>query len=440
MDYQCEPVRRVGGTLQVPGDKSISHRAVMLAAMAEGSSHISGFLAGEDCLATLRAFEAMGVQSERDGNTAMRIHGVGRDGLRGAGKALDVGNSGTSMRLLAGLLSAQSFESELIGDASLMRRPMRRVTEPLRSMGANISSSDTGTAPILIRPAARLRGIDYTAPVASAQVKSALLLAGLYAEGSTTIREPHASRDHSERMLRAFGVTLDAHPGFAAVVGGQTLHACDIEIPADISSAAFFLAAAAMTPGAELDLLRVGLNPTRTGIIDILRLMGADLEICNAASVGGEPVGDIRVRGRKLHGAEIGGAVVANAIDEFPAIFVAAACADGETIIRDAAELRVKESDRIQTMVDALRALGVSAVAQPDGARILGGRMRGGVVESHGDHRIAMSMSMASLRAEQPIRIRDCANVQTSFPGFIEAARSVGLNISGIATSSETAE
>jgi len=334
------------------------------------------------------------------------------------------------MRLLTGLLCAQPFPIKLTGDASLTRRPMRRVTEPLTSMGADIATSESGTAPIRLQPpASSLHGIRYESPVASAQVKSALLLAGLYAEGRTELIEPEASRDHSERMLRAFGVELEAKPGFAALEGGQDLTAVDIEIPADISSAAFFLVGAAITPGAEVTLQSVGLNPTRTGIIDILQALNADIRIDNERTLGGEPVGDIHVRGGGLRATTISGSVVARAIDEMPAVFVAAACATGETIIRDAAELRVKESDRIQSMVDALRALGISAVAEPDGARILGGRIHGGVVDACDDHRVAMSMAIASLRAEQPIRIRHCDNVTTSFPDFVEMATSVGLNL-----------
>jgi len=430
MDFLCQPSRAMRGCLRVPGDKSISHRAVMLASIANGTSHISGFLPGEDCLATLRAFAGMGVAVERVSDTELRITGAGRYGLKPHDGSIDLGNSGTSMRLLTGLLCAQPFPITLTGDASLTRRPMRRVTEPLTSMGADIATSESGTAPIRLQPpASSLHGIRYESPVASAQVKSALLLAGLYAEGRTELIEPEASRDHSERMLRAFGVELEAKPGFAALEGGQDLTAVDIEIPADISSAAFFLVGAAITPGAEVTLQCVGLNPTRTGIIDILHALNADIRIDNERTLGGEPVGDIHVRGGGLRATTISGSVVARAIDEMPAVFVAAACATGETIIRDAAELRVKESDRIQSMVDALRALGISAVAEPDGARILGGRIHGGVVDACDDHRVAMSMAIASLRAEQPIRIRHCDNVTTSFPDFVEAATSVGLNL-----------
>lgn len=430
MDFLCQPSRTLRGGLRVPGDKSISHRAVMLASIANGTSRITGFLPGEDCLATLRAFAGMGVAVERVSDTELRIAGVGRYGLKAPKGPIDLGNSGTSMRLLAGLLCAQVFPITLTGDASLTRRPMRRVTDPLTSMGANITTSDSGTAPLLLQPpASGLHGIRYESPVASAQVKSALLLAGLYADGRTELVEPEASRDHSERMLRAFGVELEASPGFAALEGGQDLSAVDIEIPSDISSAAFFMVGAAITPGAEITLESVGLNPTRTGIIDILQALKADIRIDNERTLGGEPVGDVHVRGGVLQATTISGSVVARAIDEMPAVFVAAACASGETVIRDAAELRVKESDRIKSMVDALRALGVSAIAEADGARILGGRMHGGVVDACDDHRVAMSMAIASLRAEQPIRIRHCDNVTTSFPGFVQMATSVGLDL-----------
>lgn len=430
MDFLCQPSRTLRGCLRVPGDKSISHRAVMLASIANGTSHISGFLPGEDCLATLRTFAGMGVAVERLSDTELRITGAGRFGLKPHDGPIDLGNSGTSMRLLTGLLSAQPFPITLTGDASLTRRPMRRVTDPLKRMGANITTSDNGTAPIHLQPpTSGLHGIRYESPVASAQIKSALLLAGLYAEGRTELVEPEASRDHSERMLRAFGVEVEATPGFAALEGGQDLTAVDVEIPSDISSAAFFMVGAAITPGADLTLQCVGLNPTRTGIIDILQALNADIRIDNERTLGGEPVGDVHVRGGGLRATTISGSVVGRAIDEMPAVFVAAACATGETVIRDAAELRVKESDRIQSMVNALRALGISAVAEPDGARILGGRIHGGVVDACDDHRVAMSMAIASLRAEQPIRIRHCDNVTTSFPGFVETASSVGLQL-----------
>jgi 3-phosphoshikimate 1-carboxyvinyltransferase len=431
MQFLCEPSDSLQGEVRVPGDKSISHRAVMFAAIAEGTSHIEGFLEGEDCLATLRAFKAMGAEVLHEAGTGrVRVTGVGKLGLRAPEAPLDVGNSGTSMRLMSGILAAQAFSSTLTGDASLQRRPMRRVVDPLRTMGAHIDTTDAGTAPLRIHAVADgLRGISYTSPIASAQVKSALLLAGLYAQGTTEVREPEASRDHTERMLSAFGVEIEAEPGRAMLRGEQQLRATDVAVPADISSAAFFMVGAAITPDADILLRDVGINPTRVGIVEILRRMGADIEMSTPRLVGGEPVADIRVKGGRLQGIHIDRELVAPAIDEFPAIFVAAACARGETVVSGAEELRVKESDRIQTMAQGLRALGISVVTMPDGARILGGRLSGGTIDAHGDHRIAMSFAMASLRAEQPILIRDCANVNTSFPGFAQLAGAAGLRI-----------
>lgn len=416
------------GTVRVPGDKSISHRSVMLGSLAEGVTDVTGFLDGEDCLCTMKAFQAMGVRIERLSDTSLRVHGVGLHGLKAPTQALDVGNSGTSMRLMSGLLAAQPFETTLIGDASLSKRPMRRVTDPLAKMGARIESND-GKAPLHIYPVASLQAIEHVSKVASAQVKSCILLAGLYAQGRTEVREPETSRDHTERMLQAFGVKVETAPGLAAVVGGQKLVGTAIPVPADISSAAFFLMAAAIVPGSDVLLTDVGINPTRTGVIDILGAMGANIEIQNPRTFGGEPVADLRVRGQGLRGIHVDPALVASAIDEFPALFVAAACAEGETVVTGAEELRVKESDRIATMVDGLVALGIEAVATPDGARIQGGQLRGGTIDSHGDHRVAMSFAMGALRANAPIQILDCANVNTSFPGFARLASQVGSGI-----------
>ncbi|MBV8063810.1 MAG: 3-phosphoshikimate 1-carboxyvinyltransferase [Nevskia sp.] len=428
--FIVQPGGTLSGAVRVPGDKSISHRAVMLASLAEGQSEVRGFLTGEDCLCTMNAFRAMGVTIEQPEATRLRVHGVGLQGLRQPAQVLDLGNSGTSMRLMSGLLAAQKFSTTLVGDESLSRRPMRRIVEPLRQMGALIDTTPNNTAPLHIQPAPQgLKAIAYASPVASAQVKSGILLAGLYADGRTEVTEPEASRDHTERMLRAFGVEVEAETGRAALRGGQKLRAADIDVPADISSATFFMLGAAIMPGAELLLRDVGINPTRTGVIEILRRMGAEIELCNPRQFCGEPVADLRVRGRPLRGIAVDQALVAAAIDEFPAVFSAAACASGETVVSGAAELRVKETDRIQAMCDGLRALGVSAVGLPDGARICGGRLQGGVVDSRGDHRVAMSFAIAALRAEQPIRILDCANVNTSFPGFLELARLAGLGI-----------
>ncbi len=416
------------GTLRVPGDKSISHRSVMLGSLAEGVTDVTGFLDGEDCLCTMKAFQAMGVRIERLGDTRLRVHGVGLRGLKAVGGALDLGNSGTSMRLMSGLMAAQNFGTVMVGDASLSRRPMRRVIEPLTRMGAHIDSND-GKAPLHLHPVDRLCGIEHVSAVASAQVKSCVLLAGLYAQGDTTVIEPEASRDHTERMLQAFGVRLQVAPGRVRIHDGQVLHGTAIPVPADISSAAFFMLAAALVPGSDLILQDVGINPTRTGVIDILRAMGASIEMSDERTFGGEPVADLRVRGQGLRGVAVDPTLVASAIDEFPAVFVAAACAEGETLVTGAEELRVKESDRIQSMVDGLVALGIEAVATPDGARIRGGQFRSGQIDSHGDHRVAMSFAMGALRAKGDIRIADVANVSTSFPGFARLATQAGLRI-----------
>ncbi len=429
VDWTVAPGGKPSGVVRVPGDKSISHRSIMLGALAEGVTEVSGFLDGADCLSTMHAFEAMGVHIERLSETGLRVHGAGLQGLRPPSQPLDLGNSGTSMRLISGLMAAQAFPSTLTGDASLSRRPMQRVIEPLSRMGARIEAID-GRAPLRIHPVSRLRAIDHVSSVASAQVKSCILLAGLYAQGRTEVREPETSRDHTERMLRAFGVNVETGPGVAALNGGQRLIGTRIPVPADISSAAFFLLAAAIVPGSELLLQDVGINPTRTGVVDILRQMGAVIEMLNPRTFGGEPVCDLRVRGQALRGIRIEPGQVASAIDEFPAIFIAAACAQGETRVTGAEELRVKESDRIAAMVDGLCRLGIEALATPDGAIIQGGRIGGAEIDSHGDHRIAMAFAMAGLRATAPIRILDCANVGTSFPGFGRTAvRAVGLGL-----------
>ncbi len=418
------------GRLRVPGDKSVSHRAVMLASLAEGVTQVEGFLEGEDSLATLAAFRAMGVGIEGPRAGRLRIEGVGLHGLSAPEGTLDLGNSGTSMRLLAGLLAGQRFAVELTGDDSLRRRPMRRVTEPLARMGADIATDDDGTPPLRIAPArAALRGITYEMPVASAQVKSALLLAGLYAEGTTCVREPAPSRDHTERMLRGFGYEVVNESGHVCLRGGGRLHAADIVVPGDFSSATFFLVGASIAPGSDLLIEGVGINPTRTGALDILRLMGADIEVQAKRQAGGEPLADLRVRAARLHGVRIPRALVPLAIDEFPALFVAAACAEGETVLEGAEELRVKESDRIAVMAEGLSALGVAARATPDGMVIRGGTIAGGEVCSRGDHRIAMSFAIAALRAGGTIRITECENVRTSFPKFAETAAGVGLAI-----------
>jgi 3-phosphoshikimate 1-carboxyvinyltransferase len=402
----------------------------MMGSLAEGTTHVSGFLEGEDALATLNAFKAMGVKIEGPDNGKVVVHGVGMQGLQQPQASLDVGNSGTSMRLMSGLLAGQAFSTTLIGDESLTKRPMKRVTDPLALMGAKIETTEAGTSPLNISPVAALKGIDYDMPMASAQVKSCLLLAGLYAEGETWVTEPAPTRDHTERMLQGFGYEVMQDGPRRGVKGGGKLTACDIDVPADISSAAFFLVGASIAEGSDLTLQHVGMNPTRDGVINILRLMGADIEVSNERVIGGEPVADLRVRSAKLKGIQIPEDQVPLAIDEFPALFVAAACAEGETVLTGAEELRVKESDRIQVMADGLIALGVDAKPTPDGIVIQGGAIGGGSVGSHGDHRIAMSFAMAALRATGDISIDDCANVNTSFPGFVELAASVGLKVS----------
>jgi 3-phosphoshikimate 1-carboxyvinyltransferase len=419
----------LSGDLRVPGDKSISHRSIMLGALAEGVTHIHGFLEGEDALATLQAFRAMGV--EINGPTAgeVTIQGVGMRGLHAPGQALDLGNSGTSMRLLSGLLAGQGFPVTLLGDASLSKRPMGRVVRPLQQMGADIETTGAGTAPLVMKPVRPLSGIQYVMPVASAQVKSCLLLAGLYAEGETRVTEPAPTRDHTERMLQTFGYPVTRSGEQCGVQGGGRLIACDLDVPADISSAAFFLVGASIAEGSALLLRHVGVNPTRCGVINILRLMGADIDLLHAREVGGEPVANLRVRSAPLRGIQIPHDQIPLAIDEFPALFVAAACAEGETVLTGAEELRVKESDRIQVMADGLAALGIEVRTTQDGIVIQGGQLQAGEVDSHGDHRIAMAFAIAALRAQGPIKIRDCANVNTSFPDFAAFAKRAGLAI-----------
>ncbi|WP_076577745.1 bifunctional prephenate dehydrogenase/3-phosphoshikimate 1-carboxyvinyltransferase [Aquipseudomonas alcaligenes] len=427
--YLANPGGSLSGRIRVPGDKSISHRSIMLGSLAEGVTQVEGFLEGEDALATLQAFRDMGVVIEGPHHGKVTIHGVGLNGLQPPPGPLYLGNSGTSMRLLSGLLAAQPFDTVLTGDASLSKRPMNRVAKPLRAMGAVIETGPEGRPPLTIRGGQRLTGMSYEMPMASAQVKSCLLLAGLYAAGETSVTEPAPTRDHTERMLRGFGYPVTVDGNVASVESGHKLSATHIEVPADISSAAFFLVAASIAEGSELVLEHVGINPTRTGVIDILKLMGAELTLENLREVGGEPVADIRVRAAKLKGIDIPEDLVPLAIDEFPVLFVAAACAEGRTVLRGAEELRVKESDRIQVMADGLIALGVKAEPTPDGIIIEGGPIGGGEVWSHGDHRIAMSFSVASLRASAPIRIHDCANVATSFPNFLGLAAGAGIRV-----------
>lgn len=422
---------KLTGRIRVPGDKSISHRSIMLGSLAEGTTQVSGFLQGEDCLCTLQAFRNMGVQIEGPSDDGkVTIQGVGLQGLKAPSTDLDMGNSGTSMRLMSGLMSGQAFDVCMTGDSSLSKRPMKRVTVPLAEMGARIDATAQGTPPLRVHGGSQLKGIHYDMPMASAQVKSALLLAGLYAEGETSVTEPAPTRDHTERMLRGFGYTVKTEGNRISLVGGGKLTATAIDVPSDISSAAFFMVGASIAEGSDLIIEHVGMNPTRTGVIEILRLMGANLELLNPREVGGEPVADIRVRSAPLKGIRIPEALVPLAIDEFPVLFVAAACADGETVLTGAEELRVKESDRIQVMADGLIACGIKAQPTPDGIIIQGEAMTGGVVTSHNDHRIAMSFSIAGLGASTPMLINDCATVNTSFPGFVKLAQQAGLGIS----------
>ncbi len=419
----------IRGELRVPGDKSISHRSIMFGALADGDTHIRGFLEGEDALSTLKAFRDMGVRIEGPDNGKVVVHGVGMHGLQKPAASLDMGNSGTSIRLLSGLLAGQGFDVTLMGDVSLSKRPMKRVIEPLAKMGVTVESAPGGTPPLTLRAGSKLKGIDYVLPMASAQVKSCLLLAGLFAEGKTTVTEPAPTRDHTERMLEAFGYPVEVEGARRSVVGGGRLKAADIDVPADISSAAFFMVAASIVPGSNLLLRHVGINPTRIGVINILRGMGASLELLNERRVGGEPVADLRIRGAQLHGIDIPLEDVPLAIDEFPVLFIAAAAATGTTTLRGAEELRVKESDRIQVMADGLNALGIKAVPTEDGIVIEGGKIGGGRVESHHDHRISMSFAVASLVSSGDIHIVGCDNVATSFPGFVQLANSVGFAI-----------
>jgi 3-phosphoshikimate 1-carboxyvinyltransferase len=447
--YLARPAKQLEGKIRVPGDKSISHRSVMLGAIADGVTEITGFLSGADALSTRNVFRQMGVNIEGPVEGRVKVEGVGLNGLKAPTSDLDCGNAGTAMRLLMGVMAGQAFPTILFGDESLSKRPMRRVSGPLGDMGAQIETSE-GLPPVKIHASKRLKGIQFKMPVASAQVKSAVLLAGLYADGVTEVIEPEVTRDHTERMLRAFGVKVEVTPRSAAdgeelvirLQGGQRLKACNIDVPADISSAAFFLVGASISPGSNLLLEHVGVNPTRIGVLDILRLMGANIEMENPRDVGGEPVADLRVRYAPLKGLHIPEHLVPLAIDEFPVLFVAAACAEGETVVTGAQELRVKESDRIDVMAKGLQALGVTLTTLADGMRIQGQKapsasddlkvalppvFQAGTVNSHGDHRIAMAFAMASLRAAGPIQILDTENVATSFPGFVSLATQAGL-------------
>lgn len=428
MDIMIRSGAELSGCIKVPGDKSISHRSIMLGSLASGETHVTGLLEGEDVLATIAAFRAMGVSIQRFSAGEYRIQGVGLHGLKAASHALDMGNSGTAMRLMSGILVGQAFDSELIGDASLTKRPMRRIADPLSMMGAVIDTGDGGTPPLKIKGGQTLKGIDYTLPMASAQVKSAVLLAGLYAQGEVVVREPAPTRDHTERMFSGFGCQMECHEGNIRLQQ-VNLQAQTINVPTDISSAAFFMVGAAITPGSSVLIQHVGMNPTRTGVIEILKQMGANIELLNPSVVGGEPVADVKVQYRPLHGIEIPQSQVPLAIDEFPVLFIAAACAQGKTRLSGAEELRFKESDRIAAMAEGLYRMGIDVTPYDDGIEIEGGTFCGGEVQSFDDHRIAMSFAIAGLVSKKPITVNECQNIDTSFPDFIPLAQSLGMQI-----------
>jgi 3-phosphoshikimate 1-carboxyvinyltransferase len=431
--WRLSPADAVAGELRVPGDKSVSHRALMLGGIADGVTTVEGFLESEDCLATLKALRALGVSIDRPGPASVRIEGVGADGLRGVDYPLDMGNAGTAMRLFMGLLAGQDFNSTLVGDSSLMRRPMERAAAPLRLMGARIETRE-GKPPVVIRGNADLHGIDFLMPVASAQVKSAVLLAALRARGLTRVTEPAPTRDHTERMLAGFGVAVGRDGATASLEGGQRLRGTHIDVPADFSSAAFFMVAGCIARTGSLRLRGVGMNPTRTGLLDILRAMGADITVEDLSTRGPEPIADLVVRPSRLRGIDVPPELVPLAIDEFPVFFIAAACAEGPSRLRGAEELRVKESDRLAVMAEGLKALGVEHQLLHDGMQLPGRRGPGpvfasGTINSHGDHRIAMAFAVASLQAAGDIAVEDTANVATSFPGFAHLARACGLEL-----------
>ena len=432
MHFQVNPSKVSDASVTVPGDKSVSHRALMLGSIATGRTKIKGFLTGEDCLATMAAMQSLGVEIKQLSATEISIQGVGLHGLQAPTADLDLGNSGTAMRLIAGLLAGQEFSSVLTGDESLSGRPMSRIIMPLKLMGANIESDCDGTPPLQISGGRQLHGIHYDLPMASAQVKSAVLLAGLYAGGVTSVTEPAMTRDHTERMLGSMGVTVSKSDGKISLQGGQQLQGCAVNVPADLSSASFVMLAALLAERADVLITNVGVNPTRTGVIEILQGMGGDITLVNMQLLGGEPVADIRVRSSRLSGGDVDPALVSLAIDEFPILFVAAAAATGKTVFSGIAELRVKESDRIAAMSEGLRNLGIQVDESPDGAIVHGGQFGGGTVQSHGDHRIAMSLAIAGTVASESVLIKNVAAVNTSFPGFCQCMASVGADISPI--------
>ncbi len=429
MRFQVIPSRIRDASVTVPGDKSVSHRALMLGSIAEGRTEVGDFLAGEDCLATLAAMRTLGVAINQSSETEISIEGVGLHGLCSPAIDLNLGNSGTAMRLMAGLLSGQPFNSVLLGDASLAGRPMGRIIKPLTAMGAKIDSLE-GKPPLRITGNVALRAIDYEMPMASAQVKSAVLLSGLYADGTSRVSEPAVTRDHTERMLMSMGVSIRTRNGTISILGGQRLRGCTVRVPADLSSAAFVILAALLAEEADILVRNVGVNPTRTGVIDILLAMGADISFENQQRLGAEPVADIRVRSSRLRGCTVDPEKVSLAIDEFPVLFVAAAAASGQTTFSGIGELRVKESDRIAAMSEGLRELGIQVDESASGAVVHGGQFSGGCVQSYKDHRIAMSLAVAGTVASDEVVIADVAAVETSFPGFCDCMESIGANIS----------
>lgn len=430
--FTIRPSKDINGAIKVPGDKSISHRSIIFGSIAQGITKINGFLEGEDTLSTLKAFQDMGVEIDRNGDNVV-IKGVGKNGLKTPKNALDLGNSGTSMRLMSGLLSAQNFDCTLVGDVSLNKRPMNRVIKPLEKMGAKIESNE-GKPPLKITGSQKLKGIHYDMPIASAQVKSCLLLAGLYTNDTTTVTEPAPTRNHTERMLKGFGYQVEVNKNQISLIGGRELTACDIQVPSDISSAAFFMVAGSIAKNSEIILTSVNINPTRTGIIDILKLMGANINLTNKEEIAGELVADIIVKSANLKGINIPEKLVPLAIDEFPVIFIAAIAAQGKTKLTGARELRVKESDRIQVMADGLKILGIQCEVLEDGIIIEGGEIQKPTakIQSHHDHRISMAFAMAGFISKYPIIIEGCENVQTSFPNFVTLANTAGLNINSI--------
>jgi 3-phosphoshikimate 1-carboxyvinyltransferase len=427
-DWWCHPAGALRGSLRMPGDKSITQRALILSALADGASEIEGALDAEDCRSTAAALSALGARIEHSDGRVL----VSGGSLRAPLAPLDLGNSGTGMRLLAGLLAGQPFRATLTGDASLRRRPMRRIAEPLRQMGATVETTQ-GRAPLTVSGGG-LRAIDYTMPVPSAQVKSAILIAALHAQGTTRVRESVASRDHTERMLPALGCVPEIDEGIVSLRGPVRLRPARLRVPGDFSSAAFFVAAASIVPDSTLEIEGVGMNPTRTGLLDVLRAMGARIEVRNMRIEGGEPVGDVRVEAAPLRGIDVDPGIVPRTIDELPILFIVAAAARGATRVRGAAELRLKESDRLASMAAGLRALGITVVEHPDGLDIEGGRLSGGAICSQGDHRVAMAFAVAAQVATAPVRVRDTINVATSFPDFGELARTAGFGLEAAST------